>query len=220
MSVQGLDVPVARHWREALDVAGIELVAADGAALPAFDAGAAIDVQTPAGLRAFSLCNAPAERHRYVIAVKRERAGRGGSALLHDRVRAGDVLRILPPRNDFPLAATAVHSVLLAGGIGIAPLAAMAESLYRRGAPFELHYTARNQRHAALRERLRSSGYAGQVHFHWSEAQGRLDLARLIARTPPASELYVCGPAGLIESAAAAQQALGREPARLHFERF
>lgn len=40
----------------------------------------------------YSLCNSPAERHRYVIGVLRKAAGRGGSAALHDRVNVGDPL--------------------------------------------------------------------------------------------------------------------------------
>ena len=215
-----MELQVARHWREALGVAGIELAAPDGTALPAFEAGAAIDVLTPSGLRAYSLCNAPGERHRYVILVQREPRSRGGSALLHDRLRGGERLRVRLRANEFALAPHALHSLLLAGGIGVAPLAAMAECLWRRGAPFELHYSCRNAERAAWRDRLAASGYAPQVHFHWSESAGRLDLGRLLRAASPASEVYVCGPAGLLADAAAAHAAAGRDPARLHFESF
>jgi vanillate O-demethylase ferredoxin subunit len=214
-----LDVRVARHWREALDIAGLELVSGDGAPLPPFAAGAFVDVLTPAGPRAYSLCNAPGERHRYLIAVQRGRGG-AGSAWLHDRVRAGDRLQLRPPRNDFPLASHAVHSVLVAGGIGIAPLAAMAHALWQRGTPFELHYSCRSAARAAWRLDLQEAPFACSVHFHFSDAGGRLDLARLLRRAPPASELYVCGPSGLVQAVAAAQRQAQRDAARLHVESF
>lgn len=222
MSAPGewLELKVARHWREALDVAGIELVAGDGAALPAFEAGAAIDVLTPAGLRAYSLGNPPSERHRYVILVQREARSRGGSVALHDAVRPGDRLRVRLRPNEFALAAHAVHSLLVAGGIGVAPLAAMAAELWRRGAPFELHYSCRSRERAALHDVLRASAYAQRVQYNWSEAAGRFDVAHLLRRAPWASDIYVCGPAGLIAAAVAAHRATGRDPARLHFERF
>lgn len=215
-----MDLRVARHWREALDVAGLELADAADAALPPFEAGACIDVLTPAGPRSYSLCSAPWETQRYTIAVLREPRGRGGSVLLHDGVRAGARLQVRPPRNAFPLAREAVHSVLVAGGIGITPLAAMAQALWRRGAPFELHYSCRNAERAALRQQLLASPYASRVRWHWSESAGRLDVLRLLRGASPASEVYVCGPAGLLHAAVAAQEVLGRDAARLHFERF
>lgn len=216
----GLELRVARHGPAATCVAALELVDVAGRELPPFDAGAFIDVRTPAGLRAYSLCNAPADRHRYVILVQREARGRGGSAWLHDTVRAGDVLHVSRPRNEFPLAAHAVQSVLLAGGVGIAPLRAMAEALWRRAAPFELHYSCRTPERAAWRDELASSPYARRVKFHWSESRGRLDLASVFGRTSPAADVYVCGPPRLIEAAASAFAGAGRDPAKFHFESF
>ena len=220
LAANWMELRVARRWRDALDVAGLELVGADGGALPPFEAGACIDVRTPSGPRSYSLCNPPWETHRYLIAVLREPRGRGGSALLHDNVRAGARLQVGAPRNQFPLAREAVHSVLLAGGIGVTPLAAMAHALWRRGASFELHYSCRNAERAALRESLLASPLASRVRWHWSESAGRLDVLRLLRAASPASEVYVCGPAGLLHAAVAAQEALGRDAARLHFERF
>lgn len=216
-----LAVTVARKWSEAVDVAAFELVAPGGGPLPAFDAGSFVDVLTPSGsLRPYSLCNAPTQRHRYVIGVLREARGRGGSIELHDRVRQGDRLQIRPPRNEFAIYPAAVYSVLLAGGIGITPLLAMAESLWRQGAGFELHYSTRNLARAAFAEALRCHSHASRVHLHSSEEHGRIDLVRLLRRVPALSHLYVCGPAGLIGSAAAATAKLGWAAERLHFESF
>src|SRR4029450_5904550 len=68
----------------------LELRDARGRPLPEFSAGAHVAVRVPNGLvRKYSLCNDPAERDRYQIAVKREGDGRGGSRSLIDDVKAG-----------------------------------------------------------------------------------------------------------------------------------
>jgi vanillate O-demethylase ferredoxin subunit len=43
------------------------------------------------------LLNSPTETNRYVIAVHRDPASRGGSHYLHDALRIGDVLSIGGP---------------------------------------------------------------------------------------------------------------------------
>jgi vanillate O-demethylase ferredoxin subunit len=212
-----LEVRVARRWPEALDVVALELVAS-GSALPPFTAGSYIDVLTPSGvLRPYSLCNAPHERHRYLIAVLREASG-GGAASIHEQVRVGDRLRIRAPRNEFALRTVAVHSLLLAGGIGVTPLLAMANDLWRRASPFLLHYCARNPERAAFH--AQDAAFLGCVRFHWSERCGRADLRRLIAIAPVGADVYACGPTSFLRDAQRAFHALGREPSRWHCESF
>jgi len=216
-----LAVSVARLWREAVDIVGLELRHPDGASLPPFEAGAYIDVLTPGGhLRPYSLCGPPADRQRYLIAVLWDRHGQGGSRSLHQALRVGDRLRIRAPRNEFALATTAVHSVLLAGGIGITPLLAMAHTLWARGAPFQLHYSARELARAAFAADLQQAPFAHRVHCHWSESAGRQDLAALLRLVPPASQVYACGPPGYLRSAASAFTTLGRDSRRLRMEPF
>jgi vanillate O-demethylase ferredoxin subunit len=222
-----IEVRVSRRWAEAPDVVALELVACEGT-LPAFDAGSFIDVLAPSGqVRSYSLCNAPHERHRYLIAVLREGATSfprtrqsSASASLHDNVRSGDRLRIQGPRNAFPLQPVAVHSLLLAAGIGVTPLVPMAHTLWRRGSPFHLHYCARNRERAALHGALQDAPFHGHVQFHWSEQHGRADLRRLIAAAPPAAQVYACGPASFLRDAQRAFHALGRDPGRWHSESF
>src|SRR5689334_4475171 len=103
-----LRLRVSAVANETDDIKRFELVSPTGAELPAFTAGAHIDVITGNQLRrSYSLANAPSERHRYVIAVLREPAGRGGSAWMHDRVKAGDLLTAVEPLNNFALDETA-----------------------------------------------------------------------------------------------------------------
>src|ERR1700726_4371455 len=80
---------VTRAERIAEDIHLFELRHPTGADLPEFSAGSHISLRVPNGLvRKYSLCNDPAERDRYVIAVKRE-AGRGGSESLIRDVHRG-----------------------------------------------------------------------------------------------------------------------------------
>src|SRR6185437_7764649 len=96
---------VTRAERIAQDIHLLELRDAAGDELPAFSAGAHLSVRVPSGLvRKYSLCNDPAERDRYVIAVKREAGGRGGSESLIRDVAAGHDLAVSAPVNNFALA--------------------------------------------------------------------------------------------------------------------
>jgi ferredoxin-NADP reductase len=101
---------------------GYELVDPRGRDLPRFEAGAHIDLRTGGFLRQYSLCNDPAERRRYCIAVLRENESRGGSRHLHETVRVGELVEVSLPRNNFPLDPAAKRHLLIAGGIGIARL--------------------------------------------------------------------------------------------------
>ena len=53
-------------------VHGFELVDPRGRDLPRFTAGAHIELRAAGTMRRYSLCNDPAERRRYCIAVLRE----------------------------------------------------------------------------------------------------------------------------------------------------
>lgn len=94
-----LQVRVTAKTLEAVDICSFELVAVDGQGMPAFSAGSHVDVQLSEGVtRQYSLCNDPAESHRYVIAVLKDPNTRGGSKAMHERVQPGDVLTISPRR--------------------------------------------------------------------------------------------------------------------------
>uniref|UniRef100_UPI003342C3E5 PDR/VanB family oxidoreductase n=1 Tax=Castellaniella defragrans TaxID=75697 RepID=UPI003342C3E5 len=211
-------VRVADKRREAQDVVSLELVDPHDAPLPAFTAGAHIDVHLPGGLiRQYSLLNDCAERRRYRIGVLREVRSRGGSVALHDQVQVGDLLRISAPRNRFALT-PARHSLLLAGGIGVTPLLCMARCLQAAGAGFEFHYSCRTRVRAAFLDDPVLAAHA-RLHFD-DEPQTALDLPALFAGADADTHVYVCGPAGFIDAAVAQARAAGFEDARIHFERF
>ncbi|CAN7247165.1 PDR/VanB family oxidoreductase [Pseudoduganella sp. LjRoot289] len=217
-----LYVKVVRKTREALDIAGFELAAPDGAPLPPFSAGAHIDVHVCDGLvRQYSLCNDPRETHRYLIGVLRDPHSRGGSAAMHEGVREGDMLRISAPKNHFPLV-PARRSLLFAGGIGVTPILCMAERLAHADAHFAMHYCTREPARTAFHERILASSFAGRVQFHFDTgaASEKLDLPALIATPDSDTQLYVCGPGGFIEHVANTAKGLGWDSAQIHFEYF
>jgi vanillate O-demethylase ferredoxin subunit len=222
MSADLLQVRVERRQAEAEDICSYELASLDGAPLPAFTAGAHIDVHVAPGLvRQYSLCNPPHERHRYLIGVLRDPASRGGSQAMHADIQAGAVLSISAPKNHFPLA-EAGPSLLLAGGIGVTPILAMAEALSARGAPFQMHYCARSPGRTAFRERIAASAFAPQVRFHYDsgEAAQKLDLPALLAQLDRRTHIYLCGPAGFIDHVKAAANASDWPRDQLHLEYF
>jgi ferredoxin-NADP reductase len=213
------DVLIKSITYEAPDIHSFELVPLHGE-LPAFTAGAHINVFLADGLtRQYSLHNRPGERHRYVIATLRLPAGRGGSEAMH-RLRVGEVLPISAPRNHFEMAEQARHTVLIAGGIGITPLLAMAERLEQLESSYELHYCCRERNKAAFVNRLATREASGKVWIHCDEgnpARG-LDIARLFKAMAEQTQVYCCGPAGLM---AAVRSATAHwPPGTVHFESF
>jgi len=219
----GLKVRVTAKTVEAVDICSFELVDTGGKVLPAFSAGSHIDVTVGGGLtRQYSLCNDPAESHRYQIAVLRDPATRGGSAGMHDRVNVGDVIAISAPKNHFPLAHEAKKSLLLAGGIGVTPILCMAERLAVTGADFEMHYCTRSKDRTAFHDRIGNARFASRVQFHFDDgdAAQKFDIAGRLATPEPGTHVYVCGPKGFMDAVLSTARARGWPEAQLHYEFF
>ncbi|MDN6883175.1 PDR/VanB family oxidoreductase [Variovorax sp. CAN2819] len=201
-----LTVRVERISRQTPEILAFELAHPWGRPLPSYEAGAHIDVHMPGGFsRQYSLARAPsaANAGRYVIGVKRELSSRGGSASMHERVREGDLLPISAPRNTFPLREEATHHLLLAGGIGMTPLLAMAQALAARGAAFTLCVFARSEEHLAFADALRMPALAPHLRLHLDQGDAssqRIDLRSLLAGHAPGTHLYVCGPGGFMQA--------------------
>ncbi len=206
---------------EAEGVLSFHLVDPEGRDLPAFTAGAHVDVEMPGGLtRQYSLCNDPGERNRYVIAVLREADGRGGSAWMHTAVRRGDRLMIGAPRNNFPLVETARSHILIAGGIGVTPMLAMARRLRTIGADWRLHYCSRRVETTAFHAELSAPPFQDAVTFHHDGGDPRngIDLEAALRDAAPGTHLYCCGPASLMAAVRAAAAAFPADA--VHFEAF
>lgn len=218
-----LTLQVARRDEIARDIVLFDLVPAPGQGpLPPFEAGAHIPVLTPSGLtRRYSLCNSPAERQRYQIAVKRESQGLGGSRSMVEKLNAGDLLQAGRPENLFPLDPSASRFLLLAGGIGITPILSMVHALAAEGMrSFRLVYCARSAETTAFGEFFSNPSMAAHCVVHHDQGDPGLsyDFAGLLAQAEPGTHLYCCGPVAMMQ----AVRALSRHwPAgSVHFEDF
>jgi phthalate 4,5-dioxygenase reductase subunit len=212
---------VTRAERIAEDIHQFELRDPSGADLPEFSAGSHVSLRVPNGLvRKYSLCNDPAERDRYVIAVKREtEGGRGGSESLIRDVHPGSEIAVSAPANNFALAKSAAGYLFVAGGIGITPIMAMIRHLKQTGGRFKLCYCTRSPAATAFRDELLGPAFRGQVTIHHDQGDPArsLDLWPIVEK-PAARQLYCCGPRGLMQ---AVRDMTGHwSPSAVHFEAF
>ncbi len=203
------------------DVVKFELVAANGSALPKWDAGAHVDVViAPEYLRQYSLAGDPADDSRYILGVQREPQGKGGSMLMHRAFREGRRVFISPPRNHFPLDETATRTLMFAGGIGVTPMITMAHRLHAMGGEFELHYSNRRRADAGFLDDLAGVAWRDHVHLYFTEEGTRADLALLIPRYETGFHLYTCGSARYMDAVLAEGSSKGWPDDALHKEYF
>jgi phthalate 4,5-dioxygenase reductase subunit len=180
----------------------LEMVHPDGGDLPEWTPGAHLSVRAPNGaIRKYSLCNDPDEREHYVIAIKREAEGTGGSLSLTTEAKVGDILEASEPRNDFALAGNISNFLFIAGGIGITPILSMMKHLRSTGAGrFKLYYLTRNRECTAFCEELLAPEFKGNVTIHHTngDTAQRIDLWPVLEK-PQGRHLYCCGPRALME---------------------
>ena len=207
------------------------LRADSGATLPGYTAGAHIRVRVALAdgsrdWRHYSLINpqaalgatdAPLE---YVIAVRREADGRGGSRFMHERLKEGDTLTVELPKNDFPLHDGAGTTVLVAGGIGVTPLVSMAARRKAEGAPVRMHYAGRSRELMAFLPELQQLLADDLIVHTDAEAGAPHDVEALLDGCAAPDRLYVCGPKVMLDAVLAATQARGWTHDRVHFELF
>ncbi len=217
--MDGFDVTVRETVEEAQGIRSFILGAADGAALPPYAAGAHIDVAVAPGIvRQYSLCG-DLSGGLWRIAVLRDPQSRGGSSAMHDRITTGSLLRVSHAKNLFPLA-EAPHSLLLAGGIGITPILAMAMELRQKQQSFALHYCARSMERMAFREQI-SRDLASRSQLHFDDGPGvGFDPMAILQAAPPGTHLYICGPSGFIDRVLNTARQAGWAEDRLHREHF
>jgi vanillate O-demethylase ferredoxin subunit len=201
------------------EVVLLTLVHPSRPALPEAPPGSHVDLRLPDGrVRQYSLCGDPADRSRWRIAVKREDAGRGGSRWCHENLSAGSTALVSAPRNNFPLAPGARRHVMVAGGIGVTPLAAMALHLAAAGGDFALHFAARSAAAAPLLPELRAA--CGQRLVTWFGDEGRRFDPSALGPPEEGTHLYACGPERLTDAVRGRAEALGWPPERVHSEAF
>ena len=203
-NAQTMTLQVTRKDEIARGIDLFELRRPDGGELPEFTAGSHVAIKVPNGLiRKYSLCNDPAERDRYQIAVKREESGRGGSLSLIENTKVGDTLIVAPPVNDFELARNAQAFLFIAGGIGITPIMSMMRALNAiDGKQYKLYYCTRSPEFTAFRDELSAPPFQGKVIFHHDEGDPArsIDLWPIVEERKNRAHLYCCGPRPLMQA--------------------
>ena len=216
-----LDVTVTAREPAATDIISLELRSTQDRPLPAYQAGAHLDVYIRSGLvRQYSLTGDPADTTKYRLGILLDPKSRGGSAAIHAQFQQGAKIRIGRPRNNFPLDLSAAHTILFAGGIGITPMLGMAYALQAAGASWEMHYCGRALERLAFLDELARFGDKVHLHIDTGPKDQRLDINTVLARAAPDRQLYVCGPNGFMDFVLRAAQNNGWAQDCMHLERF
>ncbi|MBI5263111.1 MAG: cytochrome P450 [Bradyrhizobium sp.] len=188
-----------------------------GRPLPPWSPGSHIDFCISGYERKYSLCGDPSDRMRYEVAILKEEQGRGGSKFIHEQIKAGSVIPVRGPKNHFRMDEDASNYVLIAGGIGITPIIAMADHLKQLGKPHAVHYAGRSPISMCFVERLKRDH--GANLFLYDKSQGeRMDLRQLTGQVGPGTQVYACGPERLL--AELEELARGWPENTLHVEHF
>ncbi len=169
--------------------------------------------------RRYSITAAAEDGLSYDVAVQLDSAGSGGSVAVHRDYQIGVTLKCSKPGNDFVLHVGYRPTVLIASGIGITPIYAMAMALTKAGRAVTLHYAARSRKEAAFVKPL-SAMLGRELYLYPRDAGDKLDVPGVLNRAPPNSVFYVCGPSGLIEAVRMAAINAGISADRVRFERF
>jgi len=123
-------------------------------------------------------------------------------------------------------------ALLVAGGIGITPIRALAEELVTTGREAVLIYANRNSGSTVFLSELnelvgRSGGHLSLILVMsgepaWPGQNGRIDRALLERLVPDVQsrDVFVCGPPPMMKSVRAALAGLGVASLRIHDERF
>lgn len=188
-----------------------------GRPLPDWSPGAHIDLISSGFTRKYSLCGPASARDRFEVAILREDGGKGGSVHFHETLREGGEISVAGPRNLFRLDETAPSYLLIAGGIGITPILAMADRLRALGKPYALHFAGRTRAGMPLLARVKRD-HGAALTVHAGDEGHRMDLKHLTGGLADGGQVYACGPTRMLT--ALEDLAAGWPEGRLHIEHF
>ncbi|MDO9377372.1 MAG: PDR/VanB family oxidoreductase [Nocardioidaceae bacterium] len=189
--------------------------------------GSHVDVRVDLGartdVRSYSVVEASADGSQVTVSVMLAPRSRGGSRFMHG-LREGDVVECTQPLQNFDLRLGAPRHLLVAGGIGVTALAAMAETLRTTGRDYTLVYVGRSRAAMAYLDELEQA-HGDRLRVHVDDQGHPLDVAALVdevagSSTARATELYVCGPIRLMDAVRRAWAGAGLPVHNLRFETF
>lgn len=217
------EIRVSQKIKIAGQIYYFELTDPNGGILPAFSPGSHIDVDTGEGvIRQYSLCNDPAEQHRYCIAVLLSEVSRGGSKRMHENIHIGDILQINVPRNMFNFSPDSDHTILFAAGIGITPILSMAWALYNSGNKFSLHYCGRKSENMAFMSTIHNLPFFDNITLHITEGDinKRINLRNILTPSMPENRIFMCGPESFMNDISQMAKLSGWQEEKIHREDF
>ncbi|MGP6174042.1 cytochrome P450/oxidoreductase [Corynebacterium sp. A21] len=169
----------------------IVLRSEDGSRLPNSWPGAHIEIEVDGFNRHYSLCGQGTDYWEIAVALDPE--SRGGSAWIHENVRNGSVLNVRGPRSNFRADTSATQLILVAGGVGITPMLAMADEAKARGIDYELHYAGKHRDKMAYLDRIECD-HGEHTRIYVSMEGLRLDVSSFADRQSPGVQVLTCGP--------------------------
>src|SRR4029079_14430571 len=101
----------------------------------------------------------------------------GGSQFMH-ALKAGDIVQVKEPSNNFPLEPSSKPVVLLAGGIGVTPVLSMGAALAAGERPYRFIYAGRSRDQLAFRGECEAL-CREHINIHTDGSRGILDVKRL-----------------------------------------
>lgn len=173
----------------------------DGSRLPHCWPGAHIEIDAGGVNRHYSLCGQ--SDSSWEIAVALEEDGRGGSQWIHDNAKVGEMLQARGPRSNFRFDTESSKLILVAGGVGITPMLAMADEAKARGMDYELHYAGRSEKSMAYLDRI-NADHSRNTTLYTSIDGNRLDVNSFSERFVEGTQLLTCGPERLTDALLAA----------------
>ncbi|WP_210516788.1 ferredoxin reductase [Hymenobacter terricola] len=188
--------------------------------------------------RSYSIASPPEQTGEIDLTVELIDEGEV-SGYLFDGVAVGEQLEVRGPIGGYfvwPAGPPEAPLLLVAGGSGVVPLMAMLRHRQRAGLrnPAVLLFSVRTPDEVIYQRELEALAladpaftllltYTRQIPAGWAGYRRRLDtamLAEAVGRLPGPPQCYVCGPTGLVESAATLLQAQGLPDETIRTERF
>ncbi|KAL5872206.1 hypothetical protein ACKVWC_007838 [Pyricularia oryzae] len=208
---------VVQKRRETARITSLELEALQTADEPELKPGAHVKMKLGNGLvRAYSIVGG--DRNRFELGVALAENGRGASKYIHENVSQGDVLTVGRFTNGVPMVSAASSHVFVAAGVSITAFLPMVETMAAINYSVTLHYAVRSAEDVPFRERVEKLGDA-VVLYDKTKGQ-RLNIGNIVKSLAWNSQLYFCGPSGMMAEALRETQAAGIDEKEVHFEAF
>lgn len=225
------DLRVARVIRETADASSIVFeVPADLAPVFTYESGQFLTLHIPYEghqlYRCYSLASSPAVDAEHKVTVKRVDGGRI-SNWINDHLKAGDVVKVMPPGGHFVLGGREANLLLFAGGSGITPVISILKTaLATTKRRVRLVYANRDEASVIFRAELDAlvAAHTGRVEvIHRLDVRdGFVDEAavRSALAGREQDEVFLCGPGPFMDTVEKALLAAGVPAAHVHIERF